>query len=40
MDLNELKIFQILKKSLLSIKIHFICKEKTSNLTTAKSIYN
>jgi len=30
--------FQILKKSFISIKIHFVCKEKTSNLVIAKSI--
>jgi len=40
MALNALKIYQILKKSFISIKIHFVCKEKTSNLVTAKSIYN
>tara|TARA_B100000408_G_scaffold29874_1_gene22027 strand:+ start:2719 stop:2841 length:123 start_codon:yes stop_codon:yes gene_type:complete len=40
MALNELKIFQFLKKWLFSIKINFICKEKTMDLVTAKTIYN
>jgi len=40
MALNELKISQFLKKWLFSIKINFICKEKTRDLVTTKTIYN